>query len=96
MALESLRVAGDKNILPSDFVKVEISRSGRQQLMVPVMMCLDRDGRVIQVKVLKSSGFLAYDADLINAIAMWRYRPFLIDGRASPVCSVVQFIYRQK
>jgi len=46
--------------------------------------------------VLKSSGFPAYDARLVDEVRRWRYTPFVIDGRPTPVCSVVQFVYNQR
>ncbi len=95
-ALEASRVAGDKNILPDDVTKTEIQRSGKTQLMVPVKVCIDRAGAISSVKVLKSSGFPAYDAKLTREINKWRYRPFSVNGTPTPVCSAIQFIYRQK
>jgi TonB family protein len=89
-------VSGEKNIIPDDVTKTEIQRSGKTQLMVPVKLCLDRSGNISSVKILKSSGFAAYDQKLIREINKWRYRPFMVNGAPSPVCSAITFIYRQK
>jgi protein TonB len=94
-ALEAQRISGDKNIYPEDVTKTEISRSGKTQLMVPVKVCIDRAGNIASVKVMKSSGFAAYDQKLDREIRRWRYKPFMVNGTATPVCSAIQFIYRQ-
>ncbi len=96
-ALEAQRVSGDKNIVPDDATKMEIERSGRSRVVVPVKICLDDRGRVKSTTILKSSGFDAYDARLTSEIEdTWRYRPFLVNGIATPVCSAVTFIYVQR
>jgi TonB family protein len=94
--LEGSRIAGDKMIVPDDVTKTEIQRSGKTQLMVPVKVCIDRAGNIASVKVMKSSGFVAYDQKLDREIRKWRYKPFSVNGTPTPVCSAIQFIYRQK
>ncbi|HVK76075.1 MAG TPA: TonB family protein, partial [Kofleriaceae bacterium] len=95
-ALEALRISGEKNILPDDVTKTEIQRSGKNQFMVPVKVCMSRTGAVESVRIMKSSGFPAYDQKLEREIKKWRYRPFTVNGQAAPVCSVVSFAYRQR
>ena len=95
-ALEQQRISGDKNIFPDDVTKTEIQRSGKTQLMVPVKVCIDRAGNIASVKVMKSSGFALYDQKLDREIRKWRYKPFSVNGTPTPVCSAIQFIYRQK
>jgi protein TonB len=95
-ALDALRISGDKNIFPDDVTKTEIQRSGKTQLMVPVKVCLDRAGQIQSVKIMKTSGFPAYDQKLTREINKWRYRPFTVNGAPTPVCTAIQFLYRQK
>jgi hypothetical protein len=46
---------------------------------------------------LRSSGFAAYDEKIQATIRRdWRYRPFLVNGKATPVCTAFRFIYSQK
>lgn len=94
-ALDQVRISGDARIVPSPTVKLEIADSGQSELVIPVKVCVAVDGKVDAVSILKSSGFLAYDIELLNVIGGWSYRPFLIDGHPAPVCSIVQFRYRQ-
>src|SRR5262249_59528727 len=40
------------------------------------------------VSLLKTSGFPAYDDKIQNTIRRdWRYRPYLVNGKATPVCT---------
>lgn len=95
-AFEQQRIAGNKLIFPDDATKEAIHRAGVTRLMVPMKVCVTRAGDVDVATVLKSSGFPAYDARLVDEVRRWRYTPFVIDGRPTPVCSVVQFVYNQR
>jgi outer membrane biosynthesis protein TonB len=53
-------------------------------------VCTDRDGNVIEVKVLR--GFdPTVDAAFVSALRTWRYSPFKIDGRPVPFCTNVAY-----
>ncbi|HEY5934675.1 MAG TPA: hypothetical protein VIU61_08570, partial [Kofleriaceae bacterium] len=95
--LEGRRIAGDRNILPDDATKTEIQRSGKERVLGSWKMCIDERGEVTEVKVLKTTGFPAYDTKIETAIKAWQYKPYLTPvGRAIPVCTAVTFIYSQK
>jgi hypothetical protein len=89
--LEAGRISGDKAILPPDRTKYEIAAAGVTEVKVPVKICIDSTGMPVEVKVMRSSDFFAYDMEIINGVASWRYRPV-----PTPICSAIQFIYRQK
>jgi hypothetical protein len=96
-ALEAQRVAGEKLIVPDDVTKTEIQRAGKNQLTGTYKLCLDATGNVTNVQQLRSTGFSAYDNKIVTTIrTQWRYRPFLVDGRATPVCTAVIFKYSQQ
>ncbi len=95
-ALEAQRIAGEKNIVPDDVTKTEIQRSGKNRLVVPARICLNASGTVKEAKVLKSSGFAAYDKKIEREMRAWKYKPFMVNGKAAPVCSAVTFVYLQK
>jgi len=96
-ALDALRIAGEKNIVPDDVTKTEISRSGKDRLVGSFKLCLTLEGNISQVTQLKSTGFSSYDAKIQNTIrGEWRYRPFTVNGKPTPVCTAVTFIYNQK
>ena len=94
-ALERNRIAGDKNIVPDDATKNEIAKRRVPRVIGSFKLCLDITGDIADVKMLKSTGFPAYDARLQEGIRTWKYRPFLIDGKPTPVCSAATFIYSQ-
>lgn len=76
--------------------RTEIQRSGKTRLVIPVKVCVNRAGGIDSVNVMKSSGFSSYDEKLKREIRRWKYRPFMVNGQAAPVCAVVQFMYSQK
>jgi hypothetical protein len=95
--LEGSRIAGEKMITPDDVTKTEISRSGKDRLVGSFKLCLSTAGAVSQVTQLKSTGFPAYDSKILNKMRTeWRYKPYMVNGKAVPVCTAVTFIYSQK
>jgi periplasmic protein TonB len=96
-ALDANRISGEKLIVPDDVTKTEISRSGKDKLVGTYKLCITLDGNISSVTQLKSTGFGAYDSKIQNTIrGEWRYRPFMVNGKAAPVCTAVTFIYSQK
>ena len=93
--LEGQRVAGNKHIVPSDVTKTEIQRSGKDKVVGSFKICITLDGAVSSINMLKSTGFGAYDAKIQGEMRQWRYRPYMVNGKAVPVCTAVTFIYSQ-
>ena len=95
-ALDANRISGEKNIVPDDVTKTEISRSGKDKLIGSFKLCITADGNIGSVNQLKSTGFPSYDSKITSTIrGEWRYRPFTVNGKAAPVCTAVTFIYSQ-
>ena len=95
-ALEQQRISGEKLITPADVTKTEISRSGKTKLLSSFKICINTGGAVDKVQLLKSSGFPDYDSKIQAEMRNWKYRPFMVNGTAAPVCTAVTFIYTQK
>ena len=95
VAVEQQRIAGDKNILPDDSVRLQMQRDGKNQIVATVKMCLTVTGSIASVNMLRSSGYPAYDRKIRAQMGEWRYSPFRINGNPVPVCTTVTFIYRQ-
>ena len=93
VALEAQRISGEKDIQPPNDVATAISRSGKGVVGV-VKMCLTSGGSVQKLNVLKSTGHPGYDNKIKTKMREWRYRPFMVNGKAVPVCTSVTFIYR--
>ena len=95
--LEGSRISGEKMISPDDVTKTEISRSGKDKIVGSFKICLDVNGGVSSVTMLKSTGFTAYDGKIQGKMrGEWRYRPYMVNGKSVPVCTAVTFIYSQK
>jgi protein TonB len=95
--LEGSRIAGEKMIVPDDTTKTEIGRSGKDRLVGSFKLCLTPTGAISNVTQLKSTGFPAYDNKILNKMrSEWRYKPYMVNGKAVPVCTAVTFIYTQK
>jgi periplasmic protein TonB len=95
VAIEAKRVAGEKNIIPDESTKLQIKRDGQTQVVATVKMCLTTGGAVSSLNMLKESGYPAYDRKIESTMREWRYQPFVVNGKAVPVCTSVTFIYRQ-
>ena len=95
VALEANRIAGDQLIVPDDKTKSAIAAANPGKLVASFKLCIDDTGAVIQVTLLKSSGFPDYDAKLARGIHGWAYSPYMKDGQAKPVCTAATFVYSQ-
>jgi hypothetical protein len=93
--LEAQRISGEKQVVPDAATRAEITKSGKNQIVGSFKMCLSAAGAVSEVTKMKSTGFPRYDKAIIDAMRSWKYRPFMVHGVATPVCSAVTFIYKQ-
>lgn len=94
--LEGSRIAGNKIIVPDDATKAAITDSGKAKIIASFKLCVDPGGAVTTITLLKPSGFAAYDAKLRREMQVWKYKPYLVNGKAVPVCTAVTFIYSQQ
>ena len=93
--LEGQRIAGTKLIQPDDVTKLQIQQSGKDRIVGSYKLCLSVSGVPSAIAMLKSTGFPAYDAKIQAEMRNWRYKPYMVNGRAVPVCTAVTFIYSQ-
>jgi protein TonB len=94
--LEGSRISGEKDIKPDDVTKTEIGRSGKDRTIGSYKLCLTNTGAIASVAQLKSTGFPAYDNKIMTKMRNeWRYKPYMVNGKAVPVCTAVTFIYSQ-
>lgn len=94
-AMEAHRVAGEKLVMPSDRTKIEMQQRGVGRVIGAIKLCIDENGTVTRVKPIRSTGFPAYDAVIVQAVSRWRYSPVIDEGHAVPVCTAVTFVYSQ-
>ncbi len=90
--LEATRISGAAQILPPPRVATLIGKSQKKNISV-VKMCLTSGGHVGAVSMLKSSGYPAYDSKILKRMRSWKYRPYMLNGSAVPVCTTVSFIF---
>jgi eukaryotic-like serine/threonine-protein kinase len=66
-----------------------LDRSG-QAFKATVKICVDANGGVSNVSVLRSAG-PAIDSQIPAVLSRWRYRPFLEAGRPTPFCYTLAY-----
>lgn len=91
-----LRLSGNDALYPSDPVRLAIVRDGKDQVRGTLKLCVSRGGRVDEVQVIQSTGYDAYDAELIRAMRAWTFRPYLVNGEPAPMCTVKVVLFRLK
>jgi hypothetical protein len=90
--LETMRVSGTKLITPDAVTRQQIAKAARR-VIGSFKLCISTTGAVSSLGMLKSTGFAAYDAKITREMHTWKYRPYLVSGVATPVCTAVTFIY---
>jgi len=93
---KGLRVSGNDQIFPPELVRVDMLHQGKDKVQATVQICVGADGTVDQVRLMKATGFASYDDKLVGEMRAWRYKPYLVDGRPSPMCTVAIVIYRMR
>lgn len=94
--LQSLRIAGETQIHPSNPTKNRMLRDGNPQVSGIVKVCISKVGTISDVSLIRSTKYGEFDQQLLGAVRGWRYRPHTIDGEAVPVCAMVSFVYSIK
>jgi hypothetical protein len=89
------RVVGHTQIQPPLEVQLAMSRDGREQVVARTRLCLTASGDVASLSVVESSGYEGYDQRIAAEMMQWKYRPYMVDGKAVPVCTSVTFKYIQ-
>lgn len=93
---KGLRYAGNDQIHPPEMVRVDMMHQGKERLRTTVQLCVDQRGDVTTLRLLQSSGFPAYDDKIQREMRGWKYKPYLVNKRPSPMCTVTLFDYRMR
>ncbi len=94
--LKALRISGETHIDAPSVVQVQMERDGKDKTSATLKVCLAATGDIVSVAALKSSGYAAYDHQVMAAVQGWRFRAGQADGHAVPVCSALTFVYALK
>ena len=93
---KGLLLTSTDTIHPPDAVRVDMVHAGKDNVEARLKLCVDEGGHVSSVKLLKGTGFEAYDRHLMSAMNAWRYRPYKVNNIATPMCTVQQVVYRMR
>lgn len=91
-----LRIQGEHVIVPDEPTQSAMWKAGNPRVTASFKLCLDISGVVTKIQTLKSTGYPAYDAKIQSEMRNWRYRSYLLDGKAVPVCTAVTLVYTQQ
>jgi CHAT domain len=91
--LKAQQISGDTNIPASAATRRCMQRYHLDGLQGTVALCVDERGLVSASTMNHPSDCDEYNQQLLYAVRGWRYRPYLVDGRATAVCSTVEFMY---
>ena len=93
--VEAYRISGTRLIAPDPETKSLIFKAGSPRLIGSFKVCITAHGTIANVAMLRSTGAIAYDRIIEREIYGWKYRPFMLDGEPTPVCTAVTFVYTQ-
>jgi len=91
--LESLRTSGTPSVpdeLEQRALDADLAArsASSRELFAWLRVCIDAEGQVSSVEPFMTTALPAL-ASFVRTAATWRHRPFLVDGRPTPVCSLV-------
>jgi hypothetical protein len=92
--LEGYRVAGDKHpSLPAGARMIAI-RDHVNNIVFGVALCVSVTGEPTSVQLLKASEFNDANDKIVADVQAWRFHPYLVAGKPTPVCTRVVFVYQ--
>jgi protein TonB len=72
------------------------AKMAKVQGVVIVKLCLKEDGTVDRSRTTILKSLSALDEEVLSKVRSWRYRPYKVNGEATPVCFPVRFVFRFK
>jgi TonB family protein len=88
-------LAINPQIRPYKVVVPEQCVAGQQEFQAIVRICVDEQGSVSSVKLLRPSVPFV-DRQIPQVIPRWRFRPYLVDGQTSAFCYNMAYHIRGK
>ena len=92
-ALQAHQLSSNTDVLNSKRIRDLMIRNHVTSLRAVLRLCVDPTGLVAESTLIERTGYPEYDGKLVEASRGWQYRPFLINGVPTPVCSTVEFLY---
>lgn len=87
-AIVRSRTHGDDHIEPDNATSAELAKA-RRRASGTFRLCVDEGGAVVLARAMIETGFPAYDEKILREVRAWKFRPYVIDGEPSGVCSEV-------
>jgi TonB family protein len=91
--LEALRTGGTRQIDPDEPEQAAIAKLGHKVVVVH-KLCIDTTGKIDQLRLLKSSGYPAYDQKVKRELEAWAFQPYKFQGEPTAACTAVTLVYR--
>ena len=91
--LAASRIAGGEVIAPDAALQGQLTKIGARQVTAVFELCLDDRGQVATVETRKPTGAIAYDRKLSRALFGWKYKPYVVGGQPSAVCTEIALSY---
>lgn len=91
--IQKLRVGGSTRIMPSRPVLSDMGRNQQTRLRGIFRPCMDKAGRVTEVRVMRSTGYGEYDDDVVAGVKKWLHSPYRVDNKAVHVCWQLEYAY---
>ena len=91
-ALKGLLASSTRIDVP-EVVQTQMRHDEKKKANAVIKVCINTSGEVTQTSVMKSSGYSAYDDNLVAGTRAWRYRPYVAEGKPVPACSAVVFAF---
>jgi protein TonB len=90
-ALDAFKISGNENVQMPDAAATKARRDGKTLIVASAKLCLTAGGAIKSVRLIKKSGYSAYDSKITSTLRTWKYKPFKVNGKAVPVCTAVNF-----
>jgi hypothetical protein len=91
--LDQNRIPDRIQTAPDAATRAEMASAGVKRAVGVFKLCVDTTGAVSEIKPIKSTGFPAYDRKIESELRRSRYRPIEVDGKVTPICTSITFIY---
>jgi hypothetical protein len=90
------RVSGETQIVPTEPERAAMANLHMHLLISAFAYCIDESGAVTGVRQTRRSGLDAWDHRVAGILQGWKYKSFVVEGKALAACSGVKFIYSQR
>ncbi len=92
--LEPYRNAGEKRPALTAGARMIATRDRVKQIAVGIGLCVSAAGLPTSVELLRPSDYNDANEKIVDDVKKWRFRPVLVDGKPSAVCTRLVFLYQ--